>query len=207
MRICEYCETEFELIKYIGRPSKYCSKKCANEASIKKRVIIKNCKYCGKEFLGLATRVNCSKQCTGMSRREHTVAQNKARRKYPEIEGLNRRQLHWRFNDKAREYNLNKDKQKRLTVIKHLGDKCARCGFKKDKRALCLDHINGDGAKDRKDKGSRTYRYYVSHLDEAEKNLQVLCYNCNAIKVYEKKENNTSRRVVNKPTIIEKGKY
>jgi hypothetical protein len=78
----------------------------------------------------------------------------------------------------------------KLFVI--LGEQCIRCGFS-DKRALQFDHINGDGAKERKLKSAKTYviyKYYILHPEEAKERLQVLCANCNSIKRIENKEYN-----------------
>ena len=64
---------------------------------------------------------------------------------------------------------------------------CAMCGFE-DIRALCLDHINNDGA-DHREKlvgdrrgsiGGGIYRWIKKH--GYPKGLQVLCANCNMIK-------------------------
>lgn len=79
-------------------------------------------------------------------------------------------------------------------LIYLLGNKCSNpyClvpGGCTDTRCLQLDHINGGG---KKALGAPTpnnmYRYYFNNPDEARKNLQVLCANCNWIKRYERKE-------------------
>ena len=73
-------------------------------------------------------------------------------------------------------YHLNKEK-----VFNLLGDKCTRCGFE-DKRALQLDHINGDGPTDRK--VINTWRRLEKILTDTTYRLsfQLLCANCNWIK-------------------------
>lgn len=97
------------------------------------------------------------------------------------------------------QYNASKyiyrDKLK-YQVLSHYSDgkpKCCRCGFD-NIDALCLDHVNDDGAIERKKmniscrgimNGSRIYeeirkRNYPS-------GLQVLCANCNLIKEIERK--------------------
>ena len=62
---------------------------------------------------------------------------------------------------------------------------CVKCNFS-DKRALQIDHVNGGGNKHRNTLTShRQFADYVKlHLNE----FQVLCANCNRIKVYENKE-------------------
>ncbi len=94
---------------------------------------------------------------------------------------------------------LRPDIVKREAVIAALGGKCVCCGYDADVRALTLDHKNGDGYLDRKRLGSKIARYYYTRIDEAKKNLQVLCCNCNTIKSMENKEHNRSRRVHETP--------
>jgi hypothetical protein len=83
----------------------------------------------------------------------------------------------------------------RHELINCLGGKCVSCGYDKNIAGLVLDHKNGDGHQDRKEKGSRIARYYIKHLDEAHEKLQVLCATCNQIKSYEENEHNVSRRI------------
>lgn len=77
----------------------------------------------------------------------------------------------------------------RLFLI--LGNKCIRCGFS-DKRALQFDHINGGGRALRRAKkfkhGQQEINFYSSRPDLARQTLQVLCANCNFIKVVENNE-------------------
>jgi len=65
--------------------------------------------------------------------------------------------------------------------------KCRCCGFS-DIRALQIDHIHGGGRKEVKEIG--VYAIYLKILDmsieEARKEYQVLCANCNRIKETEK---------------------
>lgn len=116
-----------------------------------------------------------------------------------------------RNRDKAREqrkrsYQRNKvqeiarnkaryHKNVKMKLINHLGGKCVKCGFS-DWRALQLDHINGDGGYEIRDvfkNNIKMYAYYVKHLSEATKRLQLLCANCNWIKRYEQKETGGTR--------------
>ncbi len=62
-----------------------------------------------------------------------------------------------------------------------------------DFRALQIDHINGGGRRDsaKKSAGGRSremYLYYLKHPDEAKQELQVLCANCNWVKVVRNNE-------------------
>lgn len=70
------------------------------------------------------------------------------------------------------------------------GEKCARCKFS-DKRALQLDHVNNDGAKNRVSRktGMRVTKCERAWYDAAKAyrpdKYQILCANCNWIKRYE----------------------
>lgn len=82
--------------------------------------------------------------------------------------------------DRLREYA----RKTRLEVLTHYSDgllQCARCLIA-DIRVLCLDHINEDGSADRMLRGGG-YTFLRSLMrDGLPPGLQVLCYNCHAIK-------------------------
>jgi hypothetical protein len=80
-----------------------------------------------------------------------------------------------------------RQKERRLVVIGILGSKCAKCGFD-DYRALQIDHINGNGNKERKDNKRNNYSAIKKILAGETKNYQLLCANCNWIKRYENNE-------------------
>jgi len=167
--------------------AKWCSSACGRRyLEILK---IKNCLFCDKQFIGTQNKKYCSGQCVANKRADHLIKIQQANRKYPKIEGLNRCQIYRRFNpDKGRE-ELNRDNIKRVVIIQYLGGKCSKCGYNEDIRALQLDHIDGDGFKDRKEKKTnKVYRYYVKNLEESKKILQVLCANCHAIKSIENRD-------------------
>lgn len=152
------------------------------------------CAYCFIDYISPKRNSKfCSSFCFGKSNADKVIANNKARRKYPEIEGLNRRQAHYRGTNGKDAY---RDIEKRHNLIKELGGKCVCCGYDKNIVGLVLDHINGDGGEDRKRIGTKIARYYVNHIDEAKQKLQVLCATCNQIKAYEEKEHNKTRRVI-----------
>ncbi len=74
----------------------------------------------------------------------------------------------------------------RRKVVDYLGGKCARCGID-DARVLQIDHIKGNGRKDRlKYKGNATHMLRVLKSKEG---FQLLCANCNFLKRLELKEN------------------
>jgi len=73
----------------------------------------------------------------------------------------------------------------RAKVYGALGGKCVRCGFS-DPRALQVDHIFGDGEKDRQ---KMSWPAFYRHVLEAlGSKYQLLCANCNQIKKHEKRE-------------------
>jgi hypothetical protein len=183
--ICKCCNSKFEH-KYKNKL--YCSLTCQIKSNPKK-VTARTCEHCKIEFLGVKNSKFCCQDCFYKNRSDHLLKIHEAKRKYPQIEGLNRCQIFRKFNpDKNRE-ELNRDNIKRTVLIQYLGGKCCKCGYDTDLRALQLDHINSDGHVDRKLKGrsGKIYRYYVKYLEEAKNVLQVLCSNCHSIKSIEEK--------------------
>lgn len=84
----------------------------------------------------------------------------------------------------------------RRKILERLGGKCVKCGFN-DYRALQIDHIYGNGNKDRekmKKKGGHAWNKYLLSLsdEELKKDFQLLCANCNWIKRFEKREHGWS---------------
>ncbi|MGK2864909.1 MAG: hypothetical protein ACSLE0_23455 [Chitinophagaceae bacterium] len=83
----------------------------------------------------------------------------------------------------------------RTLVLTHYSIKeypcCVKCGFS-DERALCLDHVNGDGNLHRSTgkylKGINLYKKLYKNNFKCDYDLQTLCSNCNTIKVIEEKE-------------------
>lgn len=99
-------------------------------------------------------------------------------------------------NEKAREWRENypsyyNEKIKkwwrvqRANLIALLGGKCANCGCE-DSRILQLNHIGGEGGKDRQ-RYSNELRLYAAILSgkRSREDFNILCSNCNAIYEYE----------------------
>ncbi len=98
--------------------------------------------------------------------------------------------------DRKNYYDENKMKERgthkkymtkmRTFILSRFGTKCNHCGFD-DVRALQIDHINGGGRKERITLGDSTSNYYRKlrdlPSDELYKTYQLLCANCNMIKV------------------------
>ena len=95
----------------------------------------------------------------------------------------------WREENAERHNYLNKIRlQKlRLEVIAFMGGNCIKCGFE-DKRALQIDHIKGGGTKEKKNSNRNRELYYKEILQGKRSDLQLLCANCNWIKMHENGE-------------------
>lgn len=82
-------------------------------------------------------------------------------------------------------------RQVRIKILELLGNKCARCGYCADWRALEIDHVKGGGNEHRRKYGTSFYTMYRQILKEIKagsKDYQCLCSNCNRIKEYEEKD-------------------
>lgn len=89
---------------------------------------------------------------------------------------------------KARIITAKKEKRQkyRREVMAGYGNKCVACGFD-DARALALDHVNDNGAEERKYWRGKMDFFYKKIIDEGFPSAyQVLCANCNAIKEFER---------------------
>jgi hypothetical protein len=109
--------------------------------------------------------------------REHREEQIKATLDYQKDhpKGVNRK-------------NRRNYRKLRLKIVKILGSKCSKCRFD-DWRALQIDHVNGDGVKERKKYTSwYYYKHILKEIQNGSKKYQLLCANCNCIKRYENKE-------------------
>lgn len=118
--------------------------------------------------------------------REHLLAET--RRRYDlEREQRLERNRNWRelHREQIQVQQRKSYMDLRHMVVERLGGKCVQCGFA-DLRALCIDHINGGGTKERKN--FNMYRYYGKILQDVEQGTgeyQILCANCNLIKEFE----------------------
>jgi hypothetical protein len=102
----------------------------------------------------------------------------------------------WRVRNKDRDNELNVKERDRLKldVFEHYAVdgkiKCGRCGFE-DIRALTIDHIENNGADERRRlfghrmcAGTTFYRWLRKN-DYPKNGYQILCFNCNIIKKHE----------------------
>jgi predicted HNH restriction endonuclease len=79
----------------------------------------------------------------------------------------------------AREYKRKRWAETRKKVIAHYGNKCNCCGID-TLEFLCLDHINGGGAKHKREIGGHIWDWVVKNNFPAD--FQILCHNCNMAK-------------------------
>lgn len=74
-----------------------------------------------------------------------------------------------------------------MEIIEKLGNKCSNPynlnhgDFLTDARCLQIDHVHGDGKKDREIYG-KSFKFLQKVLADSENNYQLLCANCNWIK-------------------------
>ena len=117
-----------------------------------------------------------------------------------------------RYNQAKSEYRF----KLKMAALKHYSNgsmACALCGYSKDIDALCLDHINDDGAHHRRGLGVGSMTSVGNRagttLYERLKalgwmpGLQVLCFNCNAVKEVRRKRGRTADEMLvatSKPT-------
>ena len=105
----------------------------------------------------------------------------------------NKKEVQARWRDKNRERLREDSRQYKLkakeTILDRYGRSCIRCGFD-DIRALHLDHVNDNGAEERKSlggqkiSGANFYLYLIKQgLPDG---YQTLCANCNFIKQWDR---------------------
>jgi hypothetical protein len=114
-----------------------------------------------------------------------------------EMLAKSKRQHQKRMADGGQAYNAQQRRwygDLRMAVLEALGLKCVKCGFS-DVRALVIDHVNGGGRKER-DTYNAVYKYYKHILENVDSGkYQILCANCNTIKMFEEKEHLTAKQL------------
>ena len=86
------------------------------------------------------------------------------------------------IRNKSRQQKYIKD---RTALFKILGGfKCVGCGFD-NPLALQIEHKNNTGNLDKRrfNRHDQFFRYYITHPLEAIEYLQIMCANCNQIKI------------------------
>jgi hypothetical protein len=82
----------------------------------------------------------------------------------------------------------------RQRIFDKLGHACVKCGFA-DERALCIDHVNGGGRQEKLAIRNQ-HKFLKKVIDDTSGAYQILCANCNMIKMVENRE---YRRVATVP--------
>jgi len=123
------------------------------------------------------------------SSKEHIAAYNKKyRSQHREFCNAVSLRYYWRHCEEKRNEAKERNRRLKLEILSHYSNgnfHCADCGFN-DTRALCVDHINNNGAQHRRDIGKPTmtgstfYRWLKN--EGFPEGYQVLCANCNLIK-------------------------
>lgn len=84
------------------------------------------------------------------------------------------------IREKQRIYDLNV----KMKIIEAYGSKCVCCN-EDTIEFLTIDHINNDGAEDRKKNGNKSggklYRWLIKN-NFPKRDYQILCFNCNCAK-------------------------
>lgn len=89
----------------------------------------------------------------------------------------------WFKSDKGRANKARYHKNVKESIINAYGSQCDCCG-EKEMKFLSIDHINGDGNKERKmiGFGGAFYRFLYRNLKKnviLKNKYKVLCFNCN----------------------------
>lgn len=88
------------------------------------------------------------------------------------------------YQEKRRCKDRRRMLRSRSLSLAFLGGKCVRCGFD-DPRALQVDHINGGGCQERKQRGVLSAHLLMNDIAKCGlEKYQLLCANCHVIKTY-----------------------
>jgi len=83
---------------------------------------------------------------------------------------------------------VERQRKNRQDIVDILGGMCVRCGYD-DVRALQIDHVNNNGGRERRIIGyGKITTYMYNKIKLGSKDYQLLCANCNFIKLLESRE-------------------
>lgn len=190
-KICECCKTEFNVPPSRSKVGKgrFCSRKCKVGWYAMNVHYAKNKKRCPR-----CEKVKSVDEF--YKRKKYKIPS----REYQDLckpcyllrckDSWNKRKTSQGHLNKMKEYYQNVTKvrrmKERLDVIYHYGSKCACCG-ESNIKFLTLDHVNNDGAEQRKRDGniqSDLPRYIIKN--DYPSDIQVLCLNCNSGRYHNK---------------------
>lgn len=95
-----------------------------------------------------------------------------------------------KINVRNRQYSQRTTLQLRLDVQQKLGGKCVRCGIN-DWRVLQVDHVKSNGREELRTLGNTRgiyKRVLTLPIEQLNSEYQLLCANCNWVKMYEQNE-------------------
>jgi hypothetical protein len=132
---------------------------------------LENCLICGNVLLDNIFDLHAM---AGVAICQSCIIDKSPKRKTAKNEKINGSSLlQRRVYQKKHSFSLKKK------IINGYGDKCACCG-ENNLLFLTIDHINCDGAEERKSEGYNQDKFYNSLIDNNFPNqYQLLCYNCN----------------------------
>jgi hypothetical protein len=150
------------------------------------------CKECGIEFI---------QGCKGSVNNKCPKCQKKYNSQYYQNHKL-------RIQEQVKVYQKNNKKEVFLMIHKQFYDNnivcCRHCG-KTDIDILTIDHINGGGKQHSEVIGRGSHFYQWLKKEKTIENYQILCMNCQRIKVIENKEcyikNPTDERLKLRPVV------
>ncbi len=150
----------------------------------KEIVLITNCIDCNKEKYynkyDIKRNRHLKLRCRSCSLKYTISLKSK---KTEENKKIYQKQYYINNKNKLNKFNTLWRSNKRKEVIKLLGGKCISCG-ETDYVVLDIDHINNDGAIERKlTKGKNAIHYDINN-----NKYQLLCKNCNWRKEYYKRK-------------------
>lgn len=147
-------------------------------------MVKRTCLECDREFWVKPSHLKrtgakwCSKKCGYANKPKGELAAN------------------WKGHP-SRKYYPEKQKEYidgiKASIFEILGDVCKVCAFS-DKRALQIDHVNGGGCRERREKPG--WKKLLMSIQAHPQNFQILCANCNWIKRFENNELRRTTKVV-----------
>ena len=170
----------------------------------------KTCEWCGNEYSARTYNQRfCRKECRIKWQTNEAATTGREKKREADRRSYQRRKEHiasqaveYRrkniaaIRERDNAYNANYRQELKAKIIARYGGACRRCGFD-DSRALQIDHINGGGTKEHRERKTQFGFMRKVLLAEPNTEYQLLCANCNQIKRYENGEGVGKRR---KPT-------
>lgn len=174
---CWECAGRYDDCPFCGKPKKKENKRCQSCRTQQQRAATKHCRGCDIKLSNAnwseASQRKFSYQCDKCRNAEALRDLARKLERNPDFY-----KDAYRKDPKGRvEKNRNYNRQLKQQIMAHYGDVCACCG-ESELIMLSLDHINGDGAKHRKEIGRVNFYSWV-RANGYPDFLRILCFNCN----------------------------